>query len=184
MRHALALALLCAVAFTGGCTPEATQHAFPKHAVEAAPSASLASQDRDFLEKAAEGNNAEIAIGGLVDGRSANGDVVAFGHMLVADHTAAQNELTAIAAAKHIAPPTDLGESQASFDKLVDQKLEPFDHAFARTMVDDHAQAAELYRNEAAGGADPQLKAFAAKTLPVIEAHLAKAKTLPGANVP
>jgi putative membrane protein len=180
MRHALALVLLCAAA----CTPEATQHALPKHAVEAAPSASLASQDRDFLERAAEANNAEIAIGGLVDGRAASGDVVAFGHMLVADHTAAKNELTAIAAAKHITPPTDLGESQASFDKLVDQQLEPFDHTFARTMVDDHAQAAELYRNEAAGGADPQLKAYAARTLPVIEAHLAKAKTLPGANVP
>jgi putative membrane protein len=180
MKRALALAVLCAL----GCTPEARQHVLPAHVAEAAPSASLASQDRDFLEQAAEGGNAEIAIGGLVDGRAASGEVVAFGHMLVADHTAANKELTAIAAARHIALPTGLGEAQASFDRLVDQSKEPFDHDFARVMVDDHTQAAELYRSEAANGADPQLKTFAAKTLPTIEAHLAKAKTLPGANVP
>jgi hypothetical protein len=35
-------------------------------------------------------NNAEVAIGGLVDGRAESACVVEFGHAMVADHSAAQ----------------------------------------------------------------------------------------------
>jgi len=45
-------------------------------------------------------------------------------------------------------------------------------------MIEDHQQAEELFRSEAMNGADADLKAFAAATLPTIEAHLAAAQAL------
>jgi predicted outer membrane protein/cytochrome c2 len=144
----------------------------------ASPSASLEPQDRDFLERASQGSTAEIAIGTLTANHALRPEVIAFGRMLIADHTAANTKLAAIAAAKHISLSTSLGDHQQSFDRLADEQLDPFDHAFATVMVDEHTQAVELFRGEATNGSDPALKAYAAATLPTLEAHLAQAKAL------
>lgn len=169
MRTLAALSILLAAI---GCTPDTAQHAHPRPAdAEPSRSQTLASQDRDFLERAATGGNAEIAIGGLVDDRTQNADVLALGHMIVADHVAANERLRAIATAKHIALPQSLGEHQAGFDRVADERDDPFDRDFMRVMVEDHQQALELFRAEATNGTDPALKAFAASTLPMLEKH-------------
>lgn len=171
-------ALLSLMLLMVACSPDTSQHAHPQPRSEPAPSADLASQDRDFIERATEGGNGELSMGALVDGRSLRADVIAFGHMMVADHSAANAQLAAIAAAKHIALPTSLGEHQQNFDRIVDLKHDDFDRQFKRVMIDDHQDAVQLFRSEAEGGVDPALKAFAAATLPKIEAHLAQAKAL------
>jgi putative membrane protein len=98
--------------------------------------------------------------------------------MMVAHHTAINRQLAAIAAARGIALPEALGEQQHSYDELVERRGGPFDREFAKVMVEDHQQAAELYRSAAAGVADRDLRSFAAATLPTIEAHLEQAKAL------
>jgi putative membrane protein len=178
--RAIVLAFLLAAA----CSRDADQHVHPLSPDRDPQTATLESQDRDFIERAAEGGNAEVAIGGMVNGHGMRGEVVAFGNMMVADHTAANRKLAAIAAAKHIALPTGLGEHQASFDRISDRRLDPFDREFLRVMVDDHQDAAQLFQSEATGGADPDLKAFAAATLPTILAHLDRAKALAAAIPP
>jgi putative membrane protein len=172
------LVAIAALSLLGSCSPDISQQAHPQPRSEPAPSADLASQDRDFLERAAEGGNAEISMGALVDDHALQPDVIAFGHMMVADHSAANAQLTAIAAAKHISLPTFLGEHQQNFDRIVDLTRDDFDREFKRVMIDDHQDAAQLFRSEAETGVDPALKAFAAATLPTIEAHLAQAKAL------
>jgi putative membrane protein len=104
--------------------------------------------------------------------------VTQFGQMLVADHKAANAQLAAIAARKAIALPSSLGDHQAGFDELVDRKGEPFDKEFIRIMLADHQEAARLYRSAATNVVDPDLRAYAAATLPKIEAHLAHAQSL------
>jgi putative membrane protein len=175
MRTAVLLLSLLLAA----CSPDTAQQPHPRPRSEPAPSASLASQDRDFLERAAEGGNAEISMGALADRHSLRPDVIAFGHMMVTDHSAANAQLAALAAARKISLPTGLGEHQQNFDRLVDLSRDPFDREFKRVMIADHQEAAELFRTEAETGVDPALKAFAAATLPKIETHLAQAKTLP-----
>jgi putative membrane protein len=167
-----ALLLLCA------CSADVEQHAHPKPPAPASQAADLASQDRDFLEKAARGNNAESAIGAITTTHALRAEVVAYGQMLVREHGVANAKLTTIAAAKKIAMPADLGEQQAAYDRVVERQRDPFDREFAKVMVEEHQQAVELYRSEAANGADSQLKAYAAATLPVIEAHLQHAEAL------
>jgi putative membrane protein len=171
--RALVLALLLAA-----CSPDIEQRAHPNPSAQPAPSASLASQDRNFLERAAEGSNGEIAMGALVHAHASRAEVIAFGMMMVRDHSAANQHLAAIAAAKHIALPTSLGEHQQSLDRIVDLHGEDFDREFARVMLGDHQEATRLFRDEAQNGIDADLKAFAAATLPILEAHLQHAETL------
>jgi putative membrane protein len=171
---------LLAVLLVAACTPDAEQHAHPRRSSGNAPSPILPSQDRDFLEHAAEGSNAEIAIGKLVRSRALRAEVKAYGERMVADHTAINARLAAIAAKHRIALPTSLGDHQASYDRVVDLRWDRFDEEFMQVMVEDHDMAAELFRSEASGGADPELKSFAAQTLPLIVAHLDHAKALAG----
>jgi PQQ-dependent catabolism-associated beta-propeller protein len=168
------LVLLC-------CSPDTSQRAHERPSRSPAASSPLPAQDRDFLERAAQGGNAEIRIGALVNDHARNAEVIAFGRMMVMDHSAANRSLAAIAASKHIALPTALGDNQASFDRLADLKLDPFDREFAKVMVEDHQTAAQLFRGEAEAGNDPALKAFAVRTLPTILAHLERAKALAAA---
>src|SRR5215218_5452544 len=91
------------------CSRDTAQRAHGRPQEQPSPSALLVSQDRDFLERASEGNNAEAAIGNLVHGNALRAEVVSLGTMIAADHVAAQRELTAIATAKHISLTTSLG---------------------------------------------------------------------------
>lgn len=51
-----------------------------------------------------------------------------------------------------------------------------FDRTYMQYMVDDHKEDTEEFKHEANSGSDPQVKAFAAKTLPTPEEHLKMAE--------
>jgi putative membrane protein len=176
--------LICLASLTlAACTADTAQRAHPTPGRQPVPSASLAPQDREFLERATEGNIAEVAIGSLVEGRARLPEVAAFGKMIAADHASSQKQLTAIAAAKKIAVPTSLGEHQSSYDRLVDLKGDEFDREFVKVMIDEHHMAIELFRGEAMNGTDPALKLVAATALPRLQTHLQHAQAL-SAKVP
>ena len=175
-RLVLIALLFCA------CTAETRQSVHERPPQKSAGTY-LASQDNDFLNRAAQGSNAEIAIGALARTHTSRADVIAFGEQMVRDHSAANARLSVIAASKHITLPTSLGDNQQGFDRVADLRGEDFDREFIKVMVDDHNGASLLFKGEAEGGADPDLRAFAASTLPVIEAHLQHAKSI-AATVP
>jgi putative membrane protein len=171
-RIVIAVANVLAVA----CSPDIAQDAHPRPA-QPSNGVVLAPQDREFLERAAEGNNGEIAMGRLAASRGLRPDVRAFGQRMVVDHTTMNARLAAIAAKRRIALPTALGEHQAGYDRLVDLQRETFDQEFLQVMNEDHDMAYQLFRSEAAGGVDPALKAYAEWALAAIESHLAHAKS-------
>jgi len=172
--RALACALLVLAAMS--CSPDQHAHPLPRSAAPKGPV--LAGQDRDFLERAAEGNNAEIAIGRCARGRALRAEVARLGEMVATDHQAANARLAAIAARHRISLPTALGDQQAGFDRVVDRKGEPFDTEFVQVMIGDHQQAVRLYRAAATSAVDPDLRRYAAATLPTIERHLAESTAL------
>jgi putative membrane protein len=169
--------ILIAVAtvLAAACSPDIAQDAHPGRGLTSNGPV-LAPQDREFLERAAEGSNGEVAMGRLAASRGLRPDVRDFGQRMVVDHTTMNARLTAIAATHRIALPTSLGEHQAGYDRLVDLQREAFDQEFLQVMNEDHDMAYRLFRSEVAGGVDPELKAFAAWALPTIEAHLAHTK--------
>jgi len=53
-----------------------------------------------------------------------------------------------------------------------------FDKGFIDAQVEDHQKDIAEFEKEAQSGGDPQLKAFAAKTLPTLREHLKQAQDL------
>lgn len=134
---------------------------------------STASDDSDFMKEAAVGGMAEVEMGKLAATKAANPDVKKFAQMMVDDHTKANNDLKALAAKKGMTLPTDLDSSHKStMDDLREQAGADFDKAYVEEMVDDHEEDVSKFEDEAKNATDPDVRAFAQKTLPVLQKHL------------
>jgi putative membrane protein len=51
-----------------------------------------------------------------------------------------------------------------------------FDRAYMQDMVKDHEEDVAEFQREANNGSDPDVKAFAGKTLPTLQSHLQSAQ--------
>src|SRR5215469_17534960 len=73
-----------------------------------AATVAAAASSSSFLTKAIEGDNSEIALGGLAQTRGAEQGVKNFGAMLQQDHTQAKQQAVAVAQTMGVAPPTQM----------------------------------------------------------------------------
>lgn len=138
---------------------------------DAAPSA--------FLKLAASAGMAEIELGKVAEQRGANAQVKAFGKQMVTDHTAADAEVKALASKKGYELPTKLDDKHAATrDELQSMSGAKFDQAYMAEMTHDHEKVVEAFENASKSSTDDDVKSFAAKTLPVLQGHLAKAKEI------
>lgn len=136
-------------------------------------------QDADFAMKGADGGMAEVMMGQLGEKNGSSQAVKDFGAQMVTDHTKANDELKSLAAQKNITlPATTSADHQRMHDDLAKKSGKDFDKAYMDMMVDDHQKNVDLFQNEANNGADADLKAWAAKTLPTLQSHLDKAKQI------
>ncbi len=67
---------------------------------------------------------------------------------------------------------------QKMVDKLSKKSGADFDRAFMKQMVKDHKDVVKAFEKESKKGTDPDLKAFAAKTLPTLQDHLQSANQI------
>jgi putative membrane protein len=135
--------------------------------------------DRHFAMDAAAGGLAEVELGKLASDHASNAEVKKFGQRMVEDHGKANDELSAILKQKGISPPTALeGKQKALHDRLSKLNGAEFDRAYIAAMVKDHQEDAKDFEHESKNGKDPDLKAFAAKTLPMIQDHLKMARDI------
>jgi putative membrane protein len=171
MKISLALLMVMALATAIGA-----QQTSP----DAKPSASRsASADNAFAMKAGQANLAEVELGKLALQKSMNDDVKKFAQMMVDDHGKALDELKDIAGKKNITLAADLdAEHKKLSDRLSKLSGAAFDRAYIQAMVDGHKKVAADVRKESQSGSDPELKAWAAKALPTVEAHLKQAETI------
>jgi len=87
--------------------------------------------------------------------------------------------MMALAQQKQITPPSDIGaEHQQVYDRLAKLRGSAFDRAYAQAMVQDHQTDLQAYQQEAMNGTDPDVKAFAANHVPVLQEHLRMAQRL------
>jgi putative membrane protein len=141
----------------------------------------LSDSDKDFATKAAQGNIAEISGGAAAAQKGTSPDVKTFGNRMVTDHGKALDELKQLARTKGIAIPTEgNAEQKAEADKLAKLSGKAFDKEYADAMVKDHEADAAEFEKASKNAQDPDLKAWAAKTLPVIQDHLKMAKEMKG----
>jgi putative membrane protein len=140
-------------------------------------SATTSSAD-SFLKDAAQGGAAEVEMGKVAVANAQNPEVKKFGQMMVDDHTKAGNELKELAGKKNIAVPADIGSHKSMLDKLKGLKGADFDKEYVSEMVSDHETDVAEFEKQAANATDPDVKAFAAKTLPTLKKHLDAIKAI------
>src|SRR5207237_37791 len=79
---------------------------------------------------------------------------------------------------KNITLPTDSGaKHKATKDRLAKLSGAAFDKAYMQEMLNDHRKDVSEFQKESRSGKDPDVKAWAAKTLPTLEEHLRLAQT-------
>lgn len=129
--------------------------------------------DRNFVMEAASGGMMEVQLGKFAEMNAASAKVKEFGRMMVTDHTKANTELKGIASSKNVVvSPAPMEKHQKHIDELKAKKGADFDKAYVDMMVDDHKEDISKFEDEANKGNDADVKAFAAKTLPVLNKHL------------
>jgi len=142
-----------------------------------AQGAAVPAADRAFAEKAAAGGAAEVEGGKVAEQRAANDKVKQFGARMVQDHGKANDELKQIASGKGLqlpsAPDAHDQQEMARMQKLSGAE---FDRAYMDHMVKDHKKDIAEFKKQASSGKDPEIKAFAAKTLPTLQEHLKMAE--------
>lgn len=130
-------------------------------------------EDVDFAAEAASGGMTEVELGKLAQQKGHNKRVKSFGSMMVMDHSKANNKLAALAAAKKITlPNVPNATGQKDIEKLSKLSGKDFDKAYVDDMIDDHKNDIKAFETATKHCKDPDIKAFAAKTLPVLKAHL------------
>lgn len=138
-----------------------------------------AAQAKDFWTDAAQMGMAEVALGSLAVEKAQNEQVKQFGQRMVQDHTASNEELKSLAAAKNVELPAGPSAKQtATRDKLSGLSGAEFDREFMKAMVKSHEAAVKLYDRQAKRDTDAEAKTFAAKHLPALQAHLRSAESI------
>jgi putative membrane protein len=142
----------------------------------------LSKSDREFVDKAALGNLVEVSLGQAALQRAESVDVKRFAQRMIDDHTAANAKLTDITRSKGITPPQVLDQKhQEKVDKLSRKTGAEFDRDYMKEMVDDHKRDVDEFEKVAKDtdrDRDPDIKSYAASTLPTLKEHLTHAQQI------
>ncbi|WP_048439471.1 DUF4142 domain-containing protein [Caenimonas sp. SL110] len=133
--------------------------------------AGLAKPDQEFLEKAAIGNLFEIEAGKMALARGKKEDVKLLGEQSVKDHTKNAQELAQLAAAKGVKLPTELpADRKKKLEAWAASKN--FDGLYLSALgYNSHSQDMALFEKASKEAKDKDVRAYAAKTLPVLKMH-------------
>ena len=149
-------------------------------AAKAQVNPTLSTTDATFMTTAARGGLAEVQMGQLAQRNGRSAAVKQFGQQMVSHHGRSNQEMIALAQQKQITPPSTMGaEHQRIYDDLAKLRGSAFDRAYAQAMVRDHQEDLRAYQAEAQNGTDPDVKAFAARHVPILQEHLRMAQRLP-----
>jgi putative membrane protein len=134
---------------------------------------SLSSRDSNFVMQAAQTGMLEVQLGKLAVQRGSSAGVKQYGQQMVDEHTQANQELMQLAMQKGVEVPTEMSsQNKPLIDRLSGLSGTSFDTAYKQAMLDSHKQAIALFQAQSQQGQDPELKAWATKTLPNLQAHL------------
>ncbi|MDQ6860704.1 MAG: DUF4142 domain-containing protein [Verrucomicrobiota bacterium] len=132
--------------------------------------------DKEFLKDASELGLTEVQLGKMAAEKGTSPDIKALGAKMMADHNKSNAELIQIAAAKRV----ELGMDETAAQKKMLASFEgktgaEFDKEFREHAVKDHQKAIKTFTHAAETSPDADIKAFAAKNLPILQEHLAMA---------
>ena len=145
-------------------------------ACSTAVAAEIQSQEQAFLETAIEDQQREITLGKLALKNASRGEVKQLGARIIEDEQKASEQLRALVSQEGIAlrRPVDkkTREKQREFSHYSGIQ---FDYAYITYMLQDHSIEIRTFEENAKRLTDPNLKAWARSTLPILKAHVEKA---------
>ena len=141
----------------------------------------LSPVDYNFVAQANLGAPFQIDSGRIAEAKATTADIRDYAHLMVTSHIPVVDSLNTILKGKQItAPPETLlqGAYNTMIASLKADAGPALDRDYVQGQVDYQKGNAALFRYEIQNGADPDLKAFAQRTLPKIEDHLQRALKL------
>jgi len=135
--------------------------------------------DSLFAAAAADSGMAELTLSQLGLERATNSELKQFSQKMIADHTRLNQELMSVAGQKGI-PLSRTADARAQFcaQSLAGLSGEEFDRCYSKAQFLAHMEAVAAFEAEAERGLDRDLKALAAKALPILKGHLAMIKPI------
>jgi|GEM_PF-2009601 len=164
----------------GNSTPGTAPAASPSQAAPKPSDSKPAHADAAFMDDAAHAGHYEVEAAQLALKKGQSDAVKGFAKRMIDDHTAASQQLASLAAAKNHKLPD--GPSLVQKGKL--KLLGTHDGAkFDKSYIDGlgpkaHKETIELFEKASSKAHDPDVKAFADKTLPTLREHLKLAEEL------
>ncbi|MDQ0572150.1 putative membrane protein [Variovorax paradoxus] len=137
-------------------------------------------QDPQFVTAAAGNGRYEVQASRLAMYRAASPQVRSYAQMLVDHHTLANNELMDLVRARGMRLPGVLPrDKRTKLDRLASASGSEFDRMYIRLVgIEDHQADIALFERASRELRDPELRAWASKTLPTLRSHLDRAQSL------
>ena len=195
MRAHLVLAVLTSLALAGcgsgpdGGSPDiaATTSTSAMDGAVADPNAPVTAEDaamprnaQAFVDAVATSDGYELEAAKLAQSMSMNPGIRNYAGMMITAHTASSAELKAVSSrlAQPLIPAPKPDAEMAADIAALKSAGPRFDQVFAQKQVAAHEKVLGLLQGYAAGGDDPALKDFAAKSAEVVTQHLDAARAL------
>ncbi len=137
----------------------------------------LTMTEQQFVARAAQACEAEIALAKLAGTRSQDQRVKALATSIARDHEATKNDIVVIARKMDVTLPEPSVAQNAARERLSKLRGPEFDRAWIWQTVKDHASAVALF-TDGARSEHPELKTFVDNRLPLMAAHLQGSREL------
>jgi len=135
--------------------------------------AEVSAADRAFVGKVSQGGMFEAVAGKLAEKKAVAQDVKDFAATDVHDHDLVNGKLKGIAGARKLPIADKLNpDLQGMLDRLNGLDGPAFDAGYMKIMGEIHKKDGGLFAIEAQSGSDPDLKAFAAETVKIVNRHI------------
>lgn len=133
-----------------------------------------------YVAKAGAGDLYEIQSSQLAVQRATRPGVREFAQMLVTDHTRTTQLVADAARSDGLTPPPPrLEAAQRSMLRQLERaRPRDFDRLYLNQQIPAHQQALALHRDYARNGNGPALRRVAGDAVPIVQHHLADARTL------
>jgi putative membrane protein len=147
-----------------------------------AQSKAMSKGDQEIMREMAYSNLAEIETGRLALSQSKNDQIKSFAQKMIGDHSQAQKDLELLAQSKGVTLPTEPDRKhKEAAQKLSALQGDKFDQKYlSQGGLSDHKDTHNKLEKAQKNASDPDLKSLIAKTIPVVEQHLATAQGMTG----
>lgn len=140
----------------------------------------VSAQDRNFVTQMSLSNRTEISLGQLAASMATNDSVRMYAQMMVAEHTMADSTLGLLASDLEITVPADSLDANGMTlrSTLMTLSGRAFDSAYITSQVPAHQMALNIAQTEINTGTNGELRDFANRMSPNIQAHLTLADSI------